>query len=42
MAGDRPILFGYWRSTAAYRVRIALNLKGVDAAHVPVHLRHGE
>ena len=24
------ILHGYWRSSAAYRVRIALNLKGVD------------
>lgn len=42
MAGDRPMLFGYWRSTAAYRVRIALNVKGIDVAHVPVHLRHGE
>ena len=24
-------LYGYWRSTASYRVRIALNLKGVAA-----------
>ncbi len=31
-------LYGYWRSTAAYRVRIALNLKGINAAHVSVHL----
>jgi maleylacetoacetate isomerase len=22
-------LYGYWRSSAAYRVRIALNLKGL-------------
>ena len=39
---DRPVLHGYFRSTAAYRVRIALNLKGIawrDAFH---HLRHGE
>ena len=35
-------LYGYWRSSAAYRVRIALNLKGLEAAHRPVHLRRGE
>jgi maleylacetoacetate isomerase len=31
-------LHGYWRSTAAWRVRIALNLKGLAWASVPVHL----
>lgn len=31
-------LYGYWRSTAAYRVRIALHLKGVTFESVPVHL----
>lgn len=31
-------LFGYWRSTAAYRVRIALNLKQVSYENVSVHL----
>lgn len=31
-------LHGYWRSSAAYRVRIALNLKGLDAEHCSVHL----
>ncbi|WP_372867283.1 maleylacetoacetate isomerase [Pseudomonas sp.] len=32
------LLYGYWRSSAAYRVRIALNLKGLDYRQVPVHL----
>jgi len=31
-------LYGYWRSSAAYRVRIALNLKGIDYETVPVSL----
>ena len=31
-------LHGYWRSTAAWRVRIALNLKQVAWEHRPVHL----
>ena len=31
-------LYGYFRSSAAYRVRIALNLKDVKVEHVPVHL----
>jgi maleylpyruvate isomerase len=35
-------LHGYFRSGAAYRVRIALNLKGLTAEHVPHHLRKGE
>ncbi|RTZ14418.1 maleylacetoacetate isomerase [Vibrio aquaticus] len=32
------ILYGYWRSSAAYRVRIALNLKGLDYQQRSVHL----
>ena len=35
-------LHGYFRSSAAYRVRIALNLKGLGAEHLPHHLRKGE
>ncbi|MCF6289353.1 MAG: maleylacetoacetate isomerase [Proteobacteria bacterium] len=31
-------LYSYWRSTAAYRVRIALNIKQIDCKIVPVHL----
>jgi len=31
-------LYTYWRSSAAYRVRIALNLKGIGADLVPIHL----
>ncbi|GAB3789247.1 maleylacetoacetate isomerase [Dyella agri] len=32
------VLYGYWRSSAAYRVRIALNLKGLAWENHPVHL----
>jgi maleylpyruvate isomerase len=35
-------LHGYFRSSAAYRVRIALNLKGVSVEHIAHHLRKGE
>jgi maleylpyruvate isomerase len=35
-------LHGYFRSSAAYRARIALNLKGLTAEHLPHHLRKGE
>lgn len=31
-------LYSYWRSTAAYRVRIALNLKGLEYETAPVDL----
>ncbi|MBV8678822.1 MAG: maleylacetoacetate isomerase [Aquitalea sp.] len=36
------ILYGYYRSSAAYRVRIALNLKGLDYRQQPVNLLKGE
>ena len=38
----RPILYDYFRSSAAYRVRIALNLKGVDYESRQIDLRAGE
>jgi maleylacetoacetate isomerase len=36
---SRPILYDYFRSSAAYRVRIALNLKGVDFESRQIDLR---
>jgi len=35
-------LYGYYRSSAAYRVRIALNLKGIDYQHETVNLLTAE
>ena len=36
---SRPVLYDYFRSSAAYRVRIALNLKGVDFESRQIDLR---
>ena len=35
------VLYTYFRSSASYRVRIALNLKGLGARYVPIHLTRG-
>jgi maleylacetoacetate isomerase len=35
-------LYTYFRSSAAYRVRIALNLKGLSYEMLPIHLLRGE
>jgi len=41
MSGTKVILHDYWRSGASYRVRIALNLKGVPYELAPHDLRIG-
>ena len=35
-------LYGFWRSNATYRVRVALNLKGVSYREIPIDLDAGE
>ena len=35
-------IYGYWRSNAMYRLRVALNLKGVAYREIPVNLDAGE
>jgi maleylpyruvate isomerase len=35
-------LYGYWRSSATWRVRIGLALKGIDVDVVPVNLKEGQ
>ncbi len=37
----RPVLYDYWRSSASYRVRIALNLLGIGHDTVAVNLLAG-
>jgi maleylacetoacetate isomerase len=39
--GAQLILFDYWRSSASYRVRIALNLKGLSYDQRAVNLARG-
>src|SRR5262245_16868032 len=38
MSGDAIKLYSYWRSSACYRVRIALNLKQLSFETIPIHL----
>ncbi|WP_027684991.1 maleylacetoacetate isomerase [Rhizobium leguminosarum] len=38
---NEVVLYDYWRSSASYRVRIALNLLGVDYLTVPINLLEG-
>jgi len=30
LPSNKPVLYGYWRSSSAWRLRIAMNIKGVD------------
>ncbi|KAG0255264.1 Glutathione S-transferase zeta-1 [Mortierella polycephala] len=39
---DRPVLYSYFRSSCSWRVRIALNLKKIDAEIRPINLLKGE
>jgi len=39
---SRPILYDYWRSSASYRVRIALNIKGIEYDRRPIDLLTSE
>jgi maleylacetoacetate isomerase len=41
-AMTKPVLFDYFRSSASYRVRIALNLKGVAYEATPINLLESE
>src|ERR1700687_2533998 len=43
-SATRPMLklYSYFRSSAAYRVRIVLNLKGLSYEYLSVHLVKGE
>ena len=34
-------MYGYWRASASYRVRIALAVKGLAFDQVPINLAHG-
>lgn len=37
-AAKEPTLYGYWRSSCSYRVRIALAYKGIEHAYRPVNI----
>ena len=39
---EPALLYDYWRSSASYRLRIALNLKGIVYRAVPVDLLEGD
>src|SRR5947199_10517222 len=40
--GDPMKLYGFWRSLATYRVRVAMSLKGVKAEEISIDLLKGK
>ena len=36
-----PVLYGFWRSLATFRVRVALNLKGLEARETSIDIFNG-
>lgn len=42
MVEDKLILYGYWRSSCAWRIRLALALKGMSYEYRAVNLAKGE
>lgn len=39
---EPPVLYSYWRSSCSWRVRIALELKGIKYKYAPIHLVKNE
>jgi len=39
---DKPILYNYFRSSTSIRIRVALNIKGIDFDYMALHLRKNE
>ena len=35
---SKPILYSYWRSSASWRVRVALQWKGIEYDYQAIHL----
>lgn len=38
----KPRLYNYFRSSSSYRVRLALNFKGIEYEYIPIHLLKNE
>lgn len=36
--GEQPVLYSYWRSSCSWRVRIALEMKGIKYDYIAIHL----